>query len=89
MLRSDLVPNSLDIDRWIDSLVSECRSLLAGILPLTDREVQFLTFLNDQGEIMPDLLTEELGMQAIIRDHPGLLWKAQNVRGYLKRGPAN
>jgi len=89
MLRSDLIPNRSDIGRWSDSLVSECRSLLSGILPLADREVQFLTLLNDHGEIEPDLLTEETSMQSIIRDHPGLLWKAQNVRGYSKRGPAN
>jgi predicted nucleotidyltransferase component of viral defense system len=89
MLRSDLIPNRSDIDRWSDSLVSECRSLLSGILPLTDKEVHFLTLLNDQGEIEPDLLTEEPGMHTIIRDHPGLLWKAQNVRGYSKRGPTN
>jgi len=89
MLRSDLVPNRSDIGRWSDSLVSECRGLLSGILPLTDTELQFLTLLNDQGEIEPDLLTEEPGMQAVIRDHPGLLWKVQNVRGYSKRGSAN
>ncbi len=89
MLRSDLIPNRSDISRWSDGLVSGCRSLLSGILPLTDREVQFLTLLNDQGEVEPDLLTEDPSLQVIIRDHPGLLWKAQNVRGYSKRRSAN
>jgi predicted nucleotidyltransferase component of viral defense system len=86
MLRSDLIPNRSDIGRWSDNIESECRSLLSGILPLTDRETQFLTLLNDKGEIVPDLLTEGPGMQVIIRDHPGLLWKAQNVREYSQRG---
>jgi predicted nucleotidyltransferase component of viral defense system len=85
MLRSDLIPDHANIGPWSDNLVMECRTLLSGILSLKDKEIKFLTLLNDHGEIKPDLLTEDSDMQAIIRDHPGLLWKAQNVREYLRR----
>jgi len=36
--------------------------------------------LNDGGEIVPQLLTGDPTEQRIIASHPGLLWKALNVR---------
>ena len=48
--------------------------------------MEFLTTLTDKGEIVSELLTEDPNLQAIIRSHPGLLWKAQNVREYIRRG---
>jgi len=36
--------------------------------------------LNDRGEILPELLTNEPAMQATIREHPALRWKALNAR---------
>ena len=85
MLRSDLVPKRSDIGLWSENLVQECRGLLSEFLPLAKREVEFLTTLNDKGEIVPELLTEDVNLQAIIRSHPGLRWKAQNVREYTGR----
>jgi hypothetical protein len=43
-------------------------------------EIEFLDRLNDLGEITPELLTAEPDMQQRLRDHPGLRWKALNVR---------
>jgi hypothetical protein len=57
---------------------------MAGLLPFKPYEIEFLTFLNDQGEITPELLTKDAGLQEIIQKHPGLLWKAQNVRQFKK-----
>ena len=59
-------------------------------MPLIRSELEFLTLLNEQGEIVPELLTEDVRMQSLIRAHPGLRWKAQNVRehrGWKSRGP--
>jgi hypothetical protein len=84
MLRADLVPGRADIGIWTKKLIEECRGFMAGLLPFKPHEVEFLTFLNDQGEITPELLTTDAGMQETLRKHPGLLWKAQNVRQYKK-----
>jgi len=43
-------------------------------------EMEFLSHLNGQGEIRPELLTADESMQATIRAHPALQWKALNVR---------
>lgn len=69
-----------DLRAWGEQLVTECRSLLAAVLPLTAHEREFIERLNDRGEVVPELLTNDPVMQATIRDHPALRWKALNVR---------
>jgi len=91
-LENQLVPvlrealtDSTDLEKWTDALVSECRQSLSGLLPLNDREMEFLAKINEQGEIAPDLLTADRSMQEKITRHPLLKWKAQNVREYTNR----
>jgi hypothetical protein len=83
MLRADLAPARAEITTWFDKLVAECRERLAIVLPLVAHERDFLEHLNGAGDIVPELLTEDAAMQAIIRDHPGLRWKALNVKKRL------
>jgi len=80
MLRSDLAPARGNVAEWADKLVAECRERLAVLLPLKEPELEFLRRLNDQGDTAPELLTGDVGIQETIRLHPGLLWKALNVR---------
>ncbi len=86
MLQSEQAPKRADVRPWSENLVMECRRLLSAVLPLTSCEMEFLSTLNDKGEIVTGLLTQDPDLQAIIRSHPGLLWKAQNVREYSRRG---
>jgi hypothetical protein len=51
------------------------------LLSLLERE--FLERLNGAGDIAPELLTAAPAMQGLIRDHPGLKWKALNVKKRL------
>jgi len=83
MLRADLAPARGDLARWAESLVVECRRLLQILLPFDEREIEFLTRLNDGGEIAPELLTPDPALKSIIARHPALLWKAQRVRRHL------
>ena len=59
------------------------------ILPLNDDELEFLRCPNDEGEIAPALLTGDARMQALIRQHPGLRWKAHNVRQHFGLRPGS
>ncbi len=54
--------------------------MLSVVLPLTAEELEFLTLLNEQGEIVSELLTGDDRLKAIIGSHPGLRWKALNVK---------
>ena len=83
MLRSDVAPVRGEVAAWFDKLVAECRERLAIVLPLRAHELEFLERLNGAGNIAPKVLSDDAVMQAVIRDHPGLQWKALNVRKRL------
>jgi hypothetical protein len=50
------------------------------VLPFTKDEREFPNRILDYGEIDPCLLTSNKDMGTPIRNHPGLQWKALNVR---------
>ena len=92
MLRADMAPSKDQIVDWTAKLVADCRELLSIVLPLEANEREFLDALNDRGEILPELLTEDAGLQELLRAHPGLRWKALNVRkhrGLVTREPGD
>ncbi len=64
------------------ALVEECRAALSALLPFTSAERDFLDSLLDEGEVRPELLTDDVELQGRIRAQPLLAWKAQNVREY-------
>jgi predicted nucleotidyltransferase component of viral defense system len=82
-------PSRRSVADWTQELVSDCRELLSRVLPLASREVEFLTRLNDHGEVLPELLTQDEQLQNAIRSQPGLLWKAMNVRRYRGNNSGN
>jgi len=69
--------------RWF-----ETRDRLSVVLPLEDHEREFLERLNGTGDIVPELLTADSVMLGLIRDHPGLTWKALNVKQHRQGGAA-
>jgi len=80
MLRGDLVPARSDVTAWTTSLVADCQHLLGVVLPLRENERAFLDGVNDRGEIVPALLTDDERLRAVVAAHPALAWKALNVR---------
>jgi predicted nucleotidyltransferase component of viral defense system len=75
---------SIRKDHFGRDLVEDCRNFLAGLLPFTDAEMEFLNRVLDKGEIDPELLTDDEDLQDRIRRHPLLEWKALNVREFKK-----
>ena len=88
MLRAEIRPKDAEIVTWANDLVRETQSLMSAVLPLEAHELEFIARLNGPGDIVPELLTDKPGMQATIRDHPGLKWKAMNVKKHLGGVPA-
>lgn len=83
-LRNDFASDIKDVRSWADRLVLDCREELSVLLPLRANEVDFLTSLNEEGEILPGLLTSDKDLARKIERQPGLLWKAQNVKEYRR-----
>lgn len=84
MLREELAPARSEITDWTRTLVADVRALMTAVLPLGGNEREFIERLNERGEIAPDLLTTDATLQTIIREHPALHWKAQNVRQHRR-----
>jgi predicted nucleotidyltransferase component of viral defense system len=74
-----------DVNQWATKLIDECRESLAIVFPFTPAEREFLDRLLDHGELLPGLITTDPALAARIASHPGLLWKAQNVRQHKGR----
>jgi predicted nucleotidyltransferase component of viral defense system len=88
MLHRDVRPLKDQVATWTTALVRETRDRLSVVLPLDDHEREFLERLNGRGDIVPELLTADPAMLALIRDHPGLTWKALNVKQHYQSGAA-
>jgi len=88
MLRADVRPAKSDVAAWTEALVRETRELMLAVLPLAENEREFLERLNGAGEIIPELLTGDAGLQAILQNHPGLLWKAKNFKAVGRQRPS-
>lgn len=69
-------------DAWAKTLLEECRERLKAILPLSAQEKKFLDGILDRGEVDPALLTADTALADRILAHPGLQWKALNVRQF-------
>lgn len=80
LLRDDAIASMGPPRGWGARVVRESRKALGAILPLSKAEREFLRRLNDRGEIDPALLTKDVELADRIRLHPGLQWKALNVR---------
>jgi hypothetical protein len=66
----------------VNRLVEDCRQALSIVPPFTKDEREFLNRILDYGKIDPCLLTSNKDMGTRIRNHPGLQWKALNVREF-------
>lgn len=82
VLFNDYISDIKNIDNWAQKLVDACKVGLESVLPLYSNEIEFLDILLDYGEIKPELLTDDVSMIIRISSHPGLLWKAQNVKDH-------
>jgi len=84
LLRTPL-PNNENPHEYGSRLVKECQQALNAVFPFVDREIEFLNYLLDKGEIDPSLLTSDADLQDRIKQHPLLEWKALNVRQYKRK----
>jgi predicted nucleotidyltransferase component of viral defense system len=85
LLRTSVVQALESVEAWTGRLVSQCKEGLGIVLPFEEREHEFLSRLLDYGEIKPSLLTGDEALASRIQNHPGLLWKALNVRKFKRR----
>jgi hypothetical protein len=86
VLRSGNAPPRDELISWGENLVADLRREASAFIPFEENEIEFLTRLNDEGEITPEHLTDDERLREVIRSHPGLLWKALNVSEHRGKG---
>lgn len=86
VLRAGIVQQDIGLAAWLKSLEENCRLGLSRLLPLDSRELAFLEAINQHGEIRPEFLTHDEALIERLLRHPGLLWKALNVRKHGESG---
>ena len=86
LLRVEGRPFDGNPERITARLNEVCAAAIERLLAWTDREREFIDRLCDEGEIAAELVADDPGIQALVRDQPLLQWKAQNVREFRKRG---
>lgn len=65
---------------WTDQLVESCRDRLKALLPWRDPEREFLLCFRRHGELLPSLLTSDVGLQQRILEHPALRWRLLSIK---------
>ena len=81
VVRKQFIESDMSAE-WAKRMIQECKDALDVVLPLRDNETAFLNSILDDGEIQPELLTDDAAMSDRISSHPLLQWKAVNVRQY-------
>lgn len=64
---------------WASNILQACQQHF-NFWPLTTPEQQFLDLILEQGQILPNLITQDPHLINLLPNHPGLLWKALNVK---------
>ena len=85
VVRQGTAPPRAELRAWTERLIHETRERIAQVIPLCEHERAFLDRLNDHGVISPELITQDARLRGVIASHPGLLWKAENVRRRVER----
>lgn len=67
-------------EEMLERLIGETRHALASLLPLGEKEREFLDRLLDAGDIQPDLLELPPELAAHLEAHPALQWRAQQAQ---------
>lgn len=73
---------------WIEETVAICKAGVAPLIQFSPGEKAFLDGVVERGEIDTSGLTGDAELLARLGRMPMLKWKAQNVRGHVRKGEA-
>jgi predicted nucleotidyltransferase component of viral defense system len=77
LLKKSELASMNSASNWAKHLVQECQKAFGHFLPLTDNEQAFLHELLDNGQIKPELISNNISLSDNIKNHPAVRWSAQ------------
>lgn len=79
VLKSAITTSITSAEQYAQELLSKCQAFVEPLLPLTERESQFIGTLREKGIIDPTLLTNDPLLIERIKQDPPLLWRASKA----------
>lgn len=81
-LKHSVLPgmNSRAIEKWASNIVSTCVEKFEALLPFNAREQEFLSRLQINGEMLPELISDSSDFCERVKLHPALLWRVKKAR---------
>ena len=80
LLRKGIIPTKEGVSSFGNYLLQECSDALKVVLPLSEKEMNFLNLVLDHGIIDPTIITQDEKLITRIKHHPLLEWKTLNVQ---------
>lgn len=72
-----------DIEKWGKQILDEVKEKMRIILPLEKSEIDFIRLLREQGEVKPELITEDENLSDVVFTHPLIKWKIANKKVFF------
>lgn len=79
LLNKGEVRKTTSIMTWSDDLVRSCQEGFQRLLPLKSQENDFLKNFLQNGNIEPELITNDAILKDIIQVHPAIQWRLLNI----------
>lgn len=70
----DLPRGQPDLKKWAIKILNELHEALAILLPLNEKEIEFISLVRGSGEIKPELITTDKRLIQAIQTHPAIVW---------------
>jgi hypothetical protein len=82
VLRNDHISNFSRpiVTTWAKQMVDFCQQQLKDLVNFDEKEQEFLSKIQEEGLIMPELITEDASFAERIMYHPALQWRAKNAQ---------
>ena len=88
VLKQSLLPGmkTTVLKVWAEELIKRCVEAFDRLLPFSENERLFLTAIQEEGSITPEILSDDARFCSAVRNHPAILWRIKNSLEQKERG---
>ena len=76
----DLPRGQQDLKKWAIKTLNELHEALAILLPLNEKEIEFISLVRGSHEIKPELITADKRLIQAIQRHPAIVWVTKKIK---------
>lgn len=76
----DLPRGKHDLEKWAIKTLNELHGALSMLIPLNEKETEFILSIRESGEIKSQLLTSDKDLIRTIQSHPAIVWMTKKPK---------